>query len=283
MNVACLAIGSKVTHDGGTWTVVALTGAHATLEDQRAGQTQAVAITHLLTAPDSRLLDVLATRPIPAVGPVLANLAEPQLTDVCERAAHVRELLSGYRSGSAADALPGEPREPYRPGTPRMGRYRAKAEELNVGVATIRRWVAAYEIDAEAGLVDARQYRAKDPLRGIDPRWLDELARVLDEHVGASRPTRELLLDRVDARVTEQHGAGAVPKRWKAKLALTEVSRGTNAFVGSTKAKRASPSVRRRRTGGSSRRVPVSTCCWTRHRLTCSRWTRSRCAGAAWS
>ena len=238
MNVACLAIGSKVAHDGDVWTVVALTGAHATLEDRRAGRTQAVAITSLLSSPDSRLLGVLAAPPIPAVGPVLANLAESELTEVCERAAHLRELLSGYRSGSAANALPGEPREHYRPGTPRMVRYRAKADELNIGVATIRRWVAAYEIDAEAGLVDTRRHRAKDPLRGIDPRWLDELSRVLDEHVGASRPPQQLLLDRLDARVTEQHGVEAVPKRWKAKRALTEVSRGTNAFVGSTKAKR---------------------------------------------
>ena len=61
---------------------------------------------------------------------------------------------------------------------------------------------------------------------------------MLDEHVDASRPTQELLLDRVDARVAEQHGAEAVPKRWKAKRALTEVSRGTNALVGSTKGKR---------------------------------------------
>ena len=238
MNVACLAIGSKVTHDGGIWTVVALTGAHATLEDQSAGRTQAVAITHLLTSPESRLLDVLAAPPVPAVGPVLANMAESELTDVCERAAHVRELLSGYRSGSAADALPGEPRGPYRPGTPKMGRYRAKAEELNIGLATIRRWVAAYDIDGEAGLVDARHSRPSEPLRGIDPRWLDELSRVLDEHVDDSRPTQELLLDRVDARVAEQHGAEAIPKRWKAKRAITEVSRGTNALVGSTKGKR---------------------------------------------
>ena len=66
MNVACLAIGSKVAHDGDVWTVVALTGAHATLEDRRAGRTQAVAITSLLSSPDSRLLGVLAAPPIPA-------------------------------------------------------------------------------------------------------------------------------------------------------------------------------------------------------------------------
>jgi len=169
---------------------------------------------------------------------VLANLDDSRQATLTDRAAHLRELTTGYRSGYASDALPGEPRDAYRPGTPKMDRYQAKAAELDVTVRTIRRWVDSFGLDGDAGLVDARHYRAKDPLRGIDPRWLDELSRVLDEHVGASRPTRELLLDRVDARVTEQHGAEAVPKRWKAKRALTEVSRGTNAFMGSTKAKR---------------------------------------------
>ena len=95
-----------------------------------------------------------------------------------------------------------------------------------------------FEHDREAGLIDGRHQRASEPLRGIDPRWLDELTRVLEEHVGESRPPQQLLLDRVDARVTEQHGEDAVPKRWKAKRAITEVARGTNALTGSTKAKR---------------------------------------------
>jgi transposase InsO family protein len=53
----------------------------------------------------------------------------------------------------------------------------------------------------------------------------------------AVRP-QKLLLDRVDARVSEQHGPDVVPKRWKAKLAVSEFVRGTNALVGSTKGKR---------------------------------------------
>jgi len=238
MSVACLAIGSRVAHDGGVWRVVGLAGDRATLEEPRAGRTRSVTVTHLLTSPGSRLLDVTPAAPAPALGPVLASLAEPRLRDVCDRAAHVRELLTGYRSGSAADAASGEPRDLYRPGTSKMDRYRAKAEELDVGLATVRRWVAAYERDGEAGLIDARHHRTREPLRGIDARWLDELSRVLEEHVGASRPPRELLLDRVDARVTGQHGPDAVPQRWKAKRALAEVARGTNALVGSTKAKR---------------------------------------------
>ncbi len=238
MSVACLTVGSKLAHDGAVWTVVALAGDRATIEAQPTRQTRSVAITHLLTAPGSRLLDAQITPPTPAVGPLFANLDEAQLIDLVERAAHMRELTTGYRSGVPTEAVSGEPREPYRPGASKMDRYAAKAAELGVTVRTIRRWVTAFGIDGEAGLVDARHSRPSEPLRGIDPRWLDELSRVLDEHVDDSRPTQELLLDRVDARVTEQHGADVIPKRWKAKRAITELSRGTNALVGSTKGKR---------------------------------------------
>lgn len=200
MTVACLKAGSKLAHDGGVWTVVSLSGDRATIVDSVAGSTRSVAISHLLSAPGSRLLDAPIVLPRAAVGPLLANLDEAQLRALDDRAAHVLELATGYRSGNADDALPGEPREPYRPGTAKMDRYRAKAAELGVGVRTLRRWVSGFERDREAGLVDGRHQRASDPLRGIDPRWLDELTRVLDEHVGASRPPHGLLLDRVDAR-----------------------------------------------------------------------------------
>ena len=157
---------------------------------------------------------------------------------VCERAAHLREVLTGHRSGSAEHALPGEPRPAYRPGAPLMERYSAKAAELGVGLTTLRRWVHAFEADGEAGLIDGRHQRSSEPLRGIDPRWLDVLRAVLDEHVGASRPPQELLLDRVDARALERHGSEVIPKRWKAKEAVRELVRGTNALKGSTKSKR---------------------------------------------
>jgi hypothetical protein len=188
--------------------VVALGGDRVTVEERHSGRTRSVRIASLLSAPGSRLLDPPVAGPVGAVGPALANLTDPELAAVCDRAGHVREVLSGYRSGSPEDALPGEPRAPYQPGTPLMDRYRAKADELNVGVRTLRRWLRSFQLDGEAGLLDGRQQRASDPLRGIDPRWLDELRGVLDEHVGASRPTQKLLLDRVDARAAERHGPG---------------------------------------------------------------------------
>jgi transposase InsO family protein len=238
VSVACLRIGSKVTYDGEAWTVVAFAGDRVTVREQRSGRALSVRISSLLAASGSGLIDPAVTGPLSAVGPALASLADSELAVVCERAGHVREVLSGYRSGSSEDALPGEPRAAYRPGMLLMDRYRAKAAELGVGVRTLRRWVHAFELDGEVGLIDARRQRVSEPLRGIDACWLDVLRAVLDEHVGASRPTQELLLDRVDARAVEQHGLDVIPPRWKAKLVVRELTRGTNALQGSTKGKR---------------------------------------------
>jgi DNA-binding transcriptional ArsR family regulator len=218
--------------------VVALAGDRATLEEHNSGRARSVRIAYLFSAPGTRLLDPPSSQPVEAVGPLLANLTERELGIVCERAAHVREVLTGYRSGSPDDALAGEPRAGYEPGSRLMDRYRAKADELGVGVRTLRRWARSFQLEEEAGLIDRRRERASDPLRGIDPRWLEVLRGVLDEHVAASRPTQALLLDRVDARAAEQHGHEVIPKRWKAKLAASELTRGTNALAGSTKAKR---------------------------------------------
>jgi transposase InsO family protein len=232
-----LTIGSRVTYDGELCVVLAWAGDRVTVQEQRSGQPLSVRIASLLAAPGSGLIEP-AVGPVGALGPGLARLTAAELTAVCERAAHMRELLTGYRSGSSGDALDGEPRAAYRPGAPLMDRYRAKAAELGVSLTTIRRWVHSFELDGEAGLIDARHQRQTEPLGGIDPRWLDALRAVLDEHVGASRPTQELLLDRVDARSVEQYGPEVVPKRWKAKVAVRELTRGTNALKGSTKSKR---------------------------------------------
>ena len=63
---------------------------------------------------------------------------------------------------------------------------------------------------------------------------------VLAEHTEASRPTKELVLRRVSARLAAEHGEGAVPEpgRRRAQAVLAELTRGTNAFTGSTRAKR---------------------------------------------
>lgn len=63
---------------------------------------------------------------------------------------------------------------------------------------------------------------------------------VLAEHTDASRPTKQLVLERVAARLEAEYGSGQVscPGEKKGRAVLDELARGTNAFVGATKQKR---------------------------------------------
>jgi transposase InsO family protein len=237
VSTATLAVGAKVAYDGDLWTVVDLAGSRATIETL-SGRSCSVAITRLQSAPNRLLTDEMPA--VAGVGQVFSSLSETERVKLRDRLAHVRELLTGYRSGDPADALTVEPRPAYEPGRPRMERYAAKAAELGIGMSTLRRWVSAYNEQDVAGLLDLRHHRKADPFRHVDQRWLDMLASVLAEHTAASRPPRHLLLERVAARVEELHGAGVVPipKEWKAREALAATTKGTNALAGATKAKR---------------------------------------------
>jgi transposase InsO family protein len=238
MGVAFLSVGSRVWHDGEMWRVVALAADRATIES--AAGARSVSVVELVAAAGTRLLDAPPDEAVPAIGPLLANLTEHERIQLEFRLGHVREVLTGFRSGQSSNPADAEPRPDYQPSRALMHRYRAKAAELGIDPATVRRWAAAYQAEGEAGLVDGRRHRQADPLAGVDGRWRDELDAVLAEHVGASRPPRHLLLEQVNARVEQRYGPGTVvlPSPWKANLVLSEVTRGTNTLRGSTKAKR---------------------------------------------
>ena len=85
----------------------------------------------------------------------LAFLTKEERKEVVELADHVREVLTGFRSGSAELARPGEPKPEYHATLPLMARYAAKAAELNRGERTIERWVHDYQENGDAGLIPA--------------------------------------------------------------------------------------------------------------------------------
>ena len=176
------------------------------------------------------------------MGSVLDDLTDAERKQLSERLGHVREVLTGYRSGSADLAGPGEPRPELRPVAPADGSLpRRRPRSSALASRTLERWVAAVR---EAGPVGLRRpsesARPADPFAGVDERWLAICRTVLDEHTDASRPTKQLLLDRVAARLDAEFGPGMVsaPGSKKARAVLAELTRGTNAFVGATKQKR---------------------------------------------
>src|ERR1035438_10345236 len=220
-----LSAGARVTYDGQAWEVAELTPPSVLLASP-AGGLRRVSISHLLAAPGTRIGGSSgAERPADA-GLRLASLSRAELAQLRERVAHVREACTGYRRGSPALALPGEPRPEYAPGAGRLQRYRAKAAELQVGVRTVERWAARLERDGPAGLADERHLRRRAPQGGADARWLAMARTVLAEHADASTPTQDLVLARIAARLEAEHGPGTVPLpgRTRARVLLPEIA-----------------------------------------------------------
>ena len=73
---------------------------------------------------------------------VLDNIEARQLAAVAEKAAHVREVLTGCRSGTPEMAEPDEPRPQYQPTVPMKQRYASKADEVGKNARTVERSVS---------------------------------------------------------------------------------------------------------------------------------------------
>lgn len=170
---------------------------------------------------------------------VLAGLADSEREAVLERAAHIREVLSGYRSGSAELAGAGEPRAHFAPQEPLTKRYEAKAAELGVSTRTIQQWVAAFHDDGEAGLA-RRNARRNRPLGMVDDRRAEAALDVMKDHKDQSRPSRTMVIDHANANVVARFGQDAVriPSRATAFRVLAELERWQPTFRLSTKRNR---------------------------------------------
>jgi transposase InsO family protein len=231
-------VGTRLVHDGEVYTVAAVDADSVVLRGAR-GQGMRIHTATLLADGSTRIVGAQEDQP-ESIGTLLDDLTEDERRQWEQRLGHVREVLTGYASGFAETAVEGEPRPGFDPSLPVTDRQQAKAAELGVTARTVRRWVAAYRACGPAGLVDRRSTRGADVLGGVDPRWLDMCRLVLAEHTEASRPTKKLVLARVSARLDAEYGPDQVstPGVKKARVVLDELTRGTNAFTGSTKGKR---------------------------------------------
>jgi putative transposase len=236
-----LGPGVRVSYDGDAVEVVELSGTRVTVRNDRTGQFAVMALTRLVS--NCRALQAVDKTSQgdgsgDSIAVTLAGLNREERAEVAERAAHVREVLTGYKAGHPEAAAPGEPRAEYGPDVPLWSRYRAKADELGIGHRTIRRWAADYRRDGEAGLVDSRTLRGRETR--VDARWDDAVRSVLAEGVAESTPTRSAVLARVSARLDETFGPGVVarPSTATAYRRLAALTKGTNAVNGSANARR---------------------------------------------
>ena len=163
---------------------------------------------------------------------VLSSLPTQRLEEVRDRAAHVREVLTGFRSGSSEVAEVGEPRAQFDPSRPLCDRYAAKAEELGVDERTVRRWITAYEQNGEAGLVPARFA----PQNKIDPRWSEAALAIMGEHTQESKPSEKAVIYQTAKRLEICFGRGVVPEpsRATAYRELKRLEAQHRTFTGTT-------------------------------------------------
>lgn len=232
--------GLAISFDGEQFTVAEIEGRRILLQQAAVAGTpkwRQVDISVLLSHPTTQVL-VDAPEEEPAAAAVLGGLEDSEDDALTVRLRHVQEVRTSYQLGSEELALEGEPRPDYAPGVPLMHRYTAKAAELEVDPATVRRWVARVKRSGPAGLVNERPVRRA--MDRVDPRWADAARAVLKRHEKSSRPVRNLVLLEIEERLAKDHGPGKVslPPRTTGYEVLRELAKGSNAFEGSTKGKR---------------------------------------------
>jgi len=244
---AQVAVGTRLIYDGEGAEVVELqaakSGVNVTLRIGSGGRRVVrIALRELLDEGRARFLGESESRgePVDVAGVVLGDLSDAERAAVRTRAAHVREVLTGYRAGDAELAASGEPCAAYDPSRPLMQRYASKAAELGVTVRTVEQWVSAYKAFGEAGLASQRDIKARGMGARVDRRWNEMAAEVLVEHTDQSRPSKSMVVKRTNARVAARFGDGVVeiPSRANAFRVLSELERKHPTFRLSTKRNR---------------------------------------------
>jgi hypothetical protein len=241
-----VGVGTRFRYDGETVEVIEMaitsTGNEVVLKDHH-GRVMRLAVKELLLSDRAQ---VIPDSPGPSsdddedlAGVVLAQLSGGHRDALLERAAQIREVLTGYRSGSAEMATEGEPRPLYAPDRPLYERYADKAAELGVTRRTVQRWVRGFQRRGEAGLVTGDQLSSRQDTK-VDDRWAETALEVMAEHTAESKLSRTLVIERTRARVIARFGPDVVtqPSRATAFRLLEELERRHPLFRLSTKRNR---------------------------------------------
>ncbi len=205
--------------DGELWEVIEMHGGtEVTARCPRTGAVARLAVRELLYGDRARLVD---EEPGPSsdddqetAAVSLAYLNHSERQEVLALGDHVREVLTGFRSGTDQLRRPGEPRPEFSLHRSLGDRCQSKADELGRGKRTVERWIEKFRRNGYAGLVSATTVR---PSRGrrVDPRWDQANLEVMNEAVYASKPSMKALISFTNARVATRYGPGVVacPKR----------------------------------------------------------------------
>lgn len=239
-----IGVGTRFSYDGEVVEIIEVlttpAGNEVVLKAVRDQRVRRMALRELLNSAHAQVIPdgpgPDADDNVEIAGVVLAQLSDVDRMEVAARAEHVREVLTGYKSGHRELPQPGEPRPEFDPQLPMEAKYAAKSTELAVTDRTIKRWVRAYRRLGVAGLANET---ADQPVR-TDGRWIETALEVMVEHTDQSRPSQTMVIDRTNARVVARFGDGVVksPSRATGHRILAKLEKQHPTFHLSTKRNR---------------------------------------------
>ncbi len=202
-----IEVGRRVELDGEAWRVVRLGTGHVVLLSA-AGKMVAFAWEELSRA---HLAPVAGdTEEASSAEPFGLEVAELVGAQALRRARQIEAAVQELESGSRPGDLAG-PRPEMALDRPLVSREKLLANELGVGVSTLRRYRSRYRDHGLYGLVDHRQVPSSVPLARLDPRIKEAILAVAAAEADASTGSRVRLGRRVEAYLAAKHGANAVP------------------------------------------------------------------------
>lgn len=228
-----VGVGTRFVYNGELIEVVELHSAGlglGVIVKDRAGRLRRIALSELMFSDHSRIVadstGPASDDPQEIAATVMAMLTTAGRQHVAERADHVREVLTGFRSGTPDLARPGEPLADYSSTAPMMRRYEAKANELGMRPRSIQRWVSLYRAAGEAGLASKRDVR-RECRRRRDDRFSETALEVMVESTELSKPSGMKVIMQAAARASARYGDGAVwiPSRATAYRQLAKLEK----------------------------------------------------------
>ncbi|GAA5513116.1 hypothetical protein Dcar01_01842 [Deinococcus carri] len=222
--------GTRLHLRGDSWTVSGLTGTHVTLRDALGRETP---FETLEVLQDPTFFPILSEREMRRFDPravILDTYPEPIVAAALELEAHLLEYRTGYRSGEAATAAPGEPRDAYHPGlVPLQQRLQNKACELVAArppglekkrrlnaraepdpvlseMERLRKLYREYQKVGLIALIDRRVLRRREGHGRHHPAVVKAAQREIHRQVSASSRSLKNLALHVRLSVEDQHG-----------------------------------------------------------------------------
>jgi transposase InsO family protein len=189
IKAAKLSINTEINYEGRSYVVEGFAGSVIVLRSTD-GEVIRLGLRNLVTSDSFKVIGPKDEDLAPIF---IEGVSKAEMKALYELAAHLLEALTGYRSGSEADALPGEPFPDYDPVAKTVrSRFELKAKELKITDRTLWNLKRAYVKRGLYGLIDGR--KIKLGTAKLDERIQKAIHSVIQSGIVESNTTKQRIL-----------------------------------------------------------------------------------------